>query len=439
MTDFSFRIEFPQTGQSPAPIVFRPGVQVIYGESGVGKSELCRQLVLTHPSSQSGNLVVQDRTPIARPMLVTQDPDDQIVAPSLFRELAFNLENLGWSSLEIEQRMAEIIGLAELTWNLDRHPFSLSGGECQMLNLATALSVRPDLLAIDDGLAFLSESNKQRCAAILQAYSEETEAVIVWMTSDHEDLRYGKERWELRAGSLSRGMPSMNPSSFNGRFPSGRATLKIGRLTFGYEERGNRLFRNQNLWVGPFRSLAILGDNGSGKTTLGRLLSGIVSPEEGTIDVELGGRRELRVGFLPQFPERLFGGRTLLELEEELRANGLFSNPDADTMGKVLGEFGISHSGVGGRPIHSLDVPVRRVALTLMICLARYDLVILDEPMFGLGIIQREKLLKHLRKFLSKKHLIFITHSPSAAEDLCDSAVTIEGGVIKELPLREEK
>lgn len=108
-----------------------------------------------------------------------------------------------------------------------------------------------------------------------------------------------------------------------------------------------------------------------------------------------------------------------------------------ETLEHILNEFGIPPGVVVERSIHSLDVPVIRVALTVMLCLAEYDLVILDEPLFGLGIVQRTKLLRHLRTFLSRKHMVFITHSPSDAGDLCDAAVTITEGTIERAPLPE--
>lgn len=435
MTDFSFRIRFPHAGDSPGPIVFKPGVHVIYGESGVGKSELCRRLVSFRSSPSPTRFMVGNVTPVDRPMMVLQDPDDQIVAPTVYRELAFNLENLGWNPSRIEQRMEEMINLVGVTRNLNRHPSSLSGGERQILNLATALSVWPDLLVIDDGLAFLSESNKKRVTGILESYCDEMGAVIVWATSELPDLRYGIDGWELRADSLVRRPFSGSPASVNGSVPPGKAHLKINDLTFRYEGTDRYLFRNQNVTVGPFRSLAVLGDNGSGKTTLGRLLSGIVHPGEGRIRLELDGQEGAKLGLLPQFPERLFGGRTVMELLAELKEHGLFPGGATTIFQRSLREFGISEAETERRTIHSLSVSDIRVAITFMICLATYDVVVLDEPLFGLGIAQRSRMLEYLRRFLSQKHLILITHSPSVAREVCDTAITITDGDIEEISL----
>ena len=78
--------------------------------------------------------------------MVLQDPDDQIVAPTLFRELAFNFENLGMESKEINQAISRTVDRSDLQFDLNRHPANLSGGEKELVNLATALSTNPKLL-----------------------------------------------------------------------------------------------------------------------------------------------------------------------------------------------------------------------------------------------------------------------------------------------------
>ncbi|MFQ6673832.1 MAG: ATP-binding cassette domain-containing protein [Fidelibacterota bacterium] len=385
MTELAFSIKFPKFETPTVDLVLRPGVTVIYGESGVGKSQFCRRIVVGRQERMNTNFVVQNRLSPANPMLVMQDPDDQIVAPSIFSEMAFNLENLGWSSRHIGEEVQRWVTLFDIHWDLHRHPSTLSGGERELLNLVTALSVSPDFLVIDDGLAFLSDGNKKKVARILEEYCERKSAVVVWVTSDLSDVRFGTQAWELRLDCLSSDIVSSELSSHDNQPVRGSAYVVASNLTFSYGEVSGPLFHHQSFTAGPFRALALLGDNGTGKSTLGRLLKGIIRPQTGNIQTTLENGTAPRTGFLPQSPERLFGGRTFHEVLDELVHHSLFRETDKPSLESTLEGFRISWDLVSSRSIHDLKLSVVRVVLTVMMSLANYDVLILDEPLFSLG------------------------------------------------------
>ena len=83
------------------------------------------------------------------------------------------------------------------------NPGYLSGGEKELLNLVTALDFNPDILLVDDGLSFLSEENKVHCLAMMKDWTERSGGIIIWVTSDIEDLRYGENSLTLSLDSLS--------------------------------------------------------------------------------------------------------------------------------------------------------------------------------------------------------------------------------------------
>ncbi|MEE9166223.1 MAG: ATP-binding cassette domain-containing protein [Candidatus Neomarinimicrobiota bacterium] len=437
MTEFSFTIRFPKFDTSSARIALRPGIHLIYGESGVGKSRLCREIFSVSDPAEMGTFLLERPTLMQNPMLVMQDPDDQIVSPTVLRELAFNMENEGWDSRHIGSEVRRIANTFDFPWGGDRHPNSLSGGEKELLNLATALSVRPDLLVIDDGLAFLSQRNKEKVAEILNAHCRNENAVVLWFTSDVRDLKNATSYWELRLDRLISGIVDSSPLNTDYSPPRGKLVMEIDRLSFRYDGAPS-LFSDQTIRIGPFRSLAVLGENGCGKSTLGNLIAGMESPLRGHVTLSAGDGRRPQKGLLPQLPERLFGGRTFDEVLEELTQGGLFEPGKKKLFRHVLREFQISWEILRHKQIHREKISVVRVALVVLMLLANYDLVVLDEPTFSLGENQKAKLIEFIRGCMTRKHLVLISHSKRIARALCNEAVCIEDGVIKKMTLRSE-
>ena len=102
MTEIRFVIQFIKFDTPPIQLRLGPGIHLIYGESGVGKSALCRHLASPKKNLEQHNFKLSRISGYNSPMMVFQDPDVQIVAPTVGRELAFNLENLGWKSTSIQ-------------------------------------------------------------------------------------------------------------------------------------------------------------------------------------------------------------------------------------------------------------------------------------------------------------------------------------------------
>ncbi len=157
MTELIFTIHFPHFEDEPKTIQLKAGLHVIYGDSGVGKSAFCKMLAQLNQNNVNTNFRISVISSYEDVGMVLQDPDDQIVAPTLFRELAFNFENLGMESKEINQAISRTVDRSDLQFDLNRHPANLSGGEKELVNLATALSTNPKLLIIDDGWASATE------------------------------------------------------------------------------------------------------------------------------------------------------------------------------------------------------------------------------------------------------------------------------------------
>ena len=98
--------------------------------------------------------------------LVFQDPDDQLLLPVVEDELAFNKENRGFTQKEMQKRIYQTMDFLGITGIKDQHPQRLSGGEKQMVALATVLTLQPSIIVFDESLSTLDE---QACSKVLKA------------------------------------------------------------------------------------------------------------------------------------------------------------------------------------------------------------------------------------------------------------------------------
>ena len=133
---------------------------VLCGKSGSGKTSLLRHLksVLTPYGSRSGQ-VLFDGTPLEQVSqydqsrkigFVMQNPDEQLVTDKVWHELAFGLENLGVHQKTIRLRVAEMASYFGLQDWFDREVATLSGGQKQLLNLASIMAMQPQVLILDE-------------------------------------------------------------------------------------------------------------------------------------------------------------------------------------------------------------------------------------------------------------------------------------------------
>ena len=133
---------------------------VLCGKSGCGKSTLLTHLKtpLTPYGKRKGEILFQgvpigemsNREQSQRIGYVLQNPDNQIVTDKVWHELAFGLESLGYSNADIRIRVAEMASYFGIQDWFYKNVSELSGGQKQLLNLASIMAMHPDMLILDE-------------------------------------------------------------------------------------------------------------------------------------------------------------------------------------------------------------------------------------------------------------------------------------------------
>lgn len=133
---------------------------VLCGKSGCGKGTLLTHLKtpLTPHGKRKGEILFQgvpigemsNREQSQRIGYVLQNPDNQIVTDKVWHELAFGLESLGYSNADIRIRVAEMASYFGIQDWFYKNVSELSGGQKQLLNLASIMAMHPDMLILDE-------------------------------------------------------------------------------------------------------------------------------------------------------------------------------------------------------------------------------------------------------------------------------------------------
>lgn len=184
--------------------VFPSETVVLCGQSGCGKSTLLRHMKKNQIPFGSGSGTIffdgmeletmDDREAARRIGFVGQEPDAQIVTDTVWHELAFGLENLGVPSGEIRRRTAEMSEYLGMGGLFRRPVEELSGGQKQLLNLASVLVMKPDLLILDEPTAQMDSISAGRFLQTLKRLNEELGVTMILSEQRLEEVLPGADR-----------------------------------------------------------------------------------------------------------------------------------------------------------------------------------------------------------------------------------------------------
>ena len=436
---------------------------VLCGKSGSGKTTLLRQLksVLAPHGKRSGEILfngtpiekVSQRDQSSKIGYVMQNPDDQIVTDKVWHELAFGLESLGCDQKTMRARVSEMACYFGIAHWFHRDVAELSGGQKQLLNLASIMAMQPEVLILDEPTSQLDPIAASDFLNTVRKINLELGTTVIITEHRLEDIfpyadraivmdggrviaddmprNIGKLLYEqknhmfaamptpvrifygakgegdcpltVREGRtwLSRkfsGMPGINCISdapMEEKVPDPALSLKD--LWFRYEKDGLDVLRGVSMEVPKGSLYAIVGGNGAGKSTTLKAICGTCRPYRGKVKVfgrpvEKYRSAELFrncLAMLPQDPKSLFVRKTVREDLMEM-------TEDQNQIAQIAALCEIDH--LLDRHPYDLSGGEQQRSALAKVLLTSPRLLLLDEPTKGIDSFFKEKLASILRR-----------------------------------------
>ena len=169
---------------------------MLLGTNGSGKSTLLRLLAgLLTPTA--GEIKIQQ--PLG---FVFQNPDHQLVMPTVGADIAFGLVRENLSPLEVRQRVAEALAAVNLS-KMERRPiYALSGGQKQRIAIAGAIARHCEVLLLDEPTALLDSDTQKELVIQVQKLVKKRGITALWVTHRLEELNYCDGAFLLEAGRV---------------------------------------------------------------------------------------------------------------------------------------------------------------------------------------------------------------------------------------------
>ncbi len=469
---------------------------VICGYSGCGKSTLLRQFKpqLAPHGKRTGCVLFcgaplesfNEREIASDIGFVMQSPESQIVTDKVWHELAFGLESLGMDTPTIRRRVAEMASFFGIQNWFYQDTAELSGGQKQLLNLASIMVMRPKVLILDEPTAQLDPIAASNFLATLQKINRELGTTILLADHRLEDALPQSSRAAvmengrlLFAGTASEvgaylkrsghGMFSAMPTAMRiwGALPSdapcpvspaeGRAFLKeyladhpakplpqpvsssqmgepkitAKEIWFRYEKDTPDILKNFSLTACSGELLCILGGNGTGKTTALRVLAGARKPYRGELTVSG------RVSRLPQNPQTLFVKKTVRDdLADVLREKKLTKEQAEGRISEIVSLCRLSE--LADRHPYDLSGGEQQRAALAKVLLTDPEILLLDEPTKGMDTRFKQEFAAILKSLQNAGVcIVMVSHDVEFCARYADRCVLFfDGNAVCEEPPR---
>lgn len=431
---------------------------VIAGATGSGKTTLINHFKkeLLPNGQRSGKVLIKQQPITDLSKLVSaktigyvgQDPTTQPIMTTVIDELAFGLENIGIKSAEIERRIAELANYLGLDELLHQDMHELSGGQLQLVNLASVLILRPEVLLFDEPTAQLDPLSSRHFFDVLERIHQELGMTIV-MTEHNLGTALGlADRMILLQnqrvtfqGQPAVGIPKMmadpDLAAFVPAVPrlfldnhlettglpisvaagqaviskhhleftahtdqprvveSSTTILSAKEISFSFDKQVN-VVDHLNLQLPAGDWLSIVGKNGSGKSTLLTMLAGLRVPQHGKITFNNQkvwriptAARIQQLSFLSQTPALQFGAETVQEELHQQAAELQLEFPDKQV--KMIVDRLHLNDLLNQSPFDLSSGQQQLLGIAIAL-LANPKLLILDEPTKGLDPAAKQAL-----------------------------------------------
>lgn len=478
---------------------------VVCGQSGSGKTTLLRMLkkeIAPHGEKQGavyykGEDVekLDDKISAQKIGFVFQKPDQQIVTDKVWHELAFGLESLGYDSDYIRLRVGEMANYFGITSLFIKKTTELSGGQKQLMNLASVMAMSPDVIILDEPTSQLDPITANDFITTLKKINDELGLTViiiehrlqevfpiadkVAVMEDGKVICYDTPRnvcEKLSNHPMSQGFPSAvriwQKSGSKGECP---LTVKEGRnfinlnfserklplrntipntediitlkdVFFRYEKGGNDILSGTNLSIKKGEHFCILGGNGSGKTTTLKILAGLLKPYRGKVIIDnnkmtkktTADFNRLGVAMLPQNPESVFlKSRVIDDYTELCKIKGIEKSDYEYKINSVAEKLGIKDL-LENHPYDLSGGEIQKCALGKVL-ISEPKILLLDEPTKGVDAYSKLSLSKILQEIKSDGvTIITVTHDVEFASIVADRCgLFFDGEVLSSLVPQE--
>ena len=462
---------------------------VICGASGSGKTTLLRQLkpALAPHGAKSGEILFHN-TPLhqlsaqdsaAKIGFVQQSPENQIVTDKVWHELAFGLESLGFDTRTIRLRTAEMASFFGIQEWFHKPTAQLSGGQKQLLSLASVMATQPELLLLDEPTSQLDPIAASEFLAAVGKINRELGVTVLLTEHRLEEpfalcsravvLEEGKilcDGTPQEVGQALRGqghgMFQAMPAPMriwagvrndlpcpvcvrDGREWLSQLTIDNEQLTiidelpgaaspvielqdawFRYERDAPDVIKGLHFKAYPGKIAAILGGNGAGKTTALSLLLGLLKPQRGKVLVH-----EPRIAAVPQNPQTLFVGKTLEEDLLEILAERRLPKEEKRARIEKTARLCRLEQLLQSHPYDLSGGEQQRAALAKALLLEP-KLLLLDEPTKGLDAQFKQVFAGILRQLAAAgAAVVLVSHDIEFCAEYCDTcALFFDGSIV---------
>jgi energy-coupling factor transport system ATP-binding protein len=447
---------------------------LVVGASGSGKSTMLRAMngLVPHTSGGrfGGDVVVFGRsTRSHQPReladvvgFVAQDPESQTVVDHVERDIAFVLENLGFSPDAMRRRVEEVLDALGIAHLRDRDPSTLSGGERQRCAIAGALAAGPQALVLDEPTSQLDPQGADDVLAALVRLNHDLGTTVV--LAEHrleraapladravvvDDGCVGSPAAVGDVLATYPGAPSVtrlgrllgwSPLPLTVRDARARAALDPPALEpplaapavvagdvllrardLRVDLGGHTVVRGVDLELRAGDVIALFGRNGAGKTTLLRTLAGLAAPSAGAVDAHA------RVAYVPQNPNAmLFSSSVRRELVETQR---LLGKTDAAAVDHWLDVLHLTD--LADAHPRSLSGGQRQRVAIAAVAVGGAPVLLLDEPTRGMDAPSRAALEHAVREHAAAGGAVVLaTHDVELAARIASHAIVLGDGDI---------
>ncbi len=154
----------------------------VMGPNGSGKTTLAMCLG-GFLKTDEGMITYDSKNKLTSPPgILLQNPDDQLLNPTVYRELAFGLELRGVSPERIVERVNKYVKIYNLESLLNKNPQLLSGGEKQKIALLSILLCEPELMILDEPSSYLDQNEAGELTELISTSVRKKKRTLIYIT-----------------------------------------------------------------------------------------------------------------------------------------------------------------------------------------------------------------------------------------------------------------